>query len=184
MSIDFAKEKKRKLTTQQMYEVIDFSAQAAEDNGFMNSFIFNRALYLFAAIILFPDRKEELSHIVAENINTAWDQLLDDGTLEKMVDDFPVDMEILAECGENWYNEYEEYVHSARGLLDTIQTLSGDIVKSAAQQLKNASDEAGIREVIDIADKWGMNNEVGKSLLSEPEVEIPEESLFEPSRGA
>ena len=67
---------------------------------------------------------------------------------------------MLAEYGKTWLDEYTEYAHSARGLLDTIQMFSGDIVKAAAEQLQSATTQSGVKEVLDIADKWGMNNQI------------------------
>ena len=37
---------------------------------------------------------------------------------------------------------------------------SGDIVKAAAEQLQSATTQSGVKEVLDIADKWGMNNQI------------------------
>lgn len=179
MSVDLAQEKARKLTTQDIYDIINFSTQAAEDNGFMNSFIFQRALYLFAAIVLIPERKEEIAPMVARNINEAWDSLIEDGTIEQLIQDYDADMFMLADCGQNWYDEYTAYAHSARGLLDTIQTFTGDIVQAAAEQLKNASVESGIQDVLTIADKWGMNNELGKETTSSNVITVDPNSLFQ-----
>lgn len=176
MAIDLTLEKERSLSTQDMYDIIAFSMEAANDNGFMNSFIFNRALYLFAAIILYPENKEEYSHIIAENINTAWDKLFQEGVIDNMTKDFKVDLEMLAEYGKVWFDEYTEYAHSARGLLDTIQMFSGDIVRAAAEQLRSATVQSGVQEVQEIAEKWGMNNQIADEKQALP---ASTDSLFE-----
>lgn len=178
MAIDLVKEKESKLTSQDMYDIIAFSVEAANDNGFMNSFIFNRALYLFAAIVLYPEKKEEFSHIVANNVNSAWDKMIEDGVIEDMIATFPTELEMLAENGRVWFDEYAEYAHSARGLLDTIQMFTGDIVKAAAEQLQSASVQSGVQEVMEIADKWGMNNEVAKFETLKELPETDNESVF------
>lgn len=160
MNFDIEKELSRKLSTQDMYDIISFAVDAAMDNGFVNSFVFGRALYLYAAIVLNQSRKEEISHMVAENINDAWDALIEDGTIEDLANTYSMEMEMLAEQGEIWLKEFTGYAHSARGLLSTIQEFSGDIVASAAEQLKKASQEAGVTDVLRIADEWGMNNTI------------------------
>lgn len=172
MAIDLVKEKKCSLSTQDMYDIISFSIEAANDNGFMNSFIFNRALYLFAAIVLYPEQKEEFAHIISANVNEAWDKMMEEGIIENMVDTFPTELEMLAENGKMWFDEYTEYAHSARGLLDTIQMFTGDIVKAAAEQLQ----ASGVQEVLDIADKWGMNREVEKKDTAQA---LPADSVLE-----
>ena len=78
----------RKLTSQDIYDIIHFSAQSAEDNGFVNQYVFERALYAYAAIILYPDRKEEIGRMVSNNILDAWDALVSDGTTSDMEKNF------------------------------------------------------------------------------------------------
>ena len=64
-----------------------------------------------------------------------------------------------------------------RSLLNTIQEFSGDIVAAAVDQFKNAANETGVQEALEIADKWGMNNEVAKE---EPQSEeAKSDSMFE-----
>lgn len=152
-------EKQRRISTQDIYDIISFAVDAAEDNGFINSFILERALYEFAAIIVFPERKEEIASLVAENINTAWDVLLDDGTIDILYDDYKVEMEMLAGNARIWVEDFSTYLHSARGLLNSFQETSGNIVDQAVRALKQSAEESGVEEILDIADKWGMNRE-------------------------
>lgn len=177
MTFYLDKQKESKLSTQDRYDIISFSVDAAVDNGFVNSFIFGRALYVFAAIVLIPDRKEEISHLAAENINKAWDTLLQDGTLEKMASDFSAEMDLLSEEGGVWLNEFSKYAQSARGLLNTIQEFSGDIVQAAADQLRNSTTQSGVQSVLDIADKWGMNNTI--ELDADSKASVNDDSVFE-----
>lgn len=148
----------RKLTSQDMYDIIHFSAQSAEDNGFVNQYIFERALYAYAAIILYPDRKEEISRMVSNNILDAWDALVSDGTFLDMEKNFSADLKILGEVGSVWLDDYIKYLQSARGIFSTFQTFSGDIVESTVNRFKDAFNENDAKTVLEIADKWGMNN--------------------------
>ncbi len=172
--IFFSYEKNKKLNTQERYEIIDFAVQVAEDNGFINSFIFSRALYLFAAIILCEDRKEEIAAMVAENVNAAWDALIEDGTIEDLQEQYKQDLDNLAEEGRIWLEEYTTYLHSARGLLNTLQDFSSDIVKQAAETLQKSADNAGVTQILEVADNWGMNNSLPDSIEN-----IAAESLIE-----
>lgn len=148
----------RKLTSQDMYDIIHFSAQSAEDNGFVNQYVFERALYAYAAIILYPDRKEEISRMVSNNILDAWDALVSDGTMLDMEKNFSSDLKILGEVGSVWLDDYIKYLQSARGIFSTFQTFSGDIVESTVNRFKDAFNENDAKTVLEIADKWGMNN--------------------------
>lgn len=148
----------RKLTSQDIYDIIHFSAQSAEDNGFVNQYVFERALYAYAAIILYPDRKEEIGRMVSNNILDAWDALVSDGTTSDMEKNFSSDIKILGEVGSVWLDDYIKYLQSARGIFSTFQTFSGDIVESTVNRFKDAFNENDAKTVLEIADKWGMNN--------------------------
>lgn len=183
MSLNLDYEQVKKLSSQDMYDIIDFSIQAAEDNGFMNSFIFNRAIYLFAAIKLYPERKDELASLVATNINLAWDELISDGTIGEMLAGYEEDLEELAKNAQIWFDEFGSYIHSARGLLNTLQEFTGDIVQQAANTLQQTAKDSGVQEVIDIAEKWGSNNNpnsaLGEAAIPVQEEVIATDSLFE-----
>lgn len=158
MAILFETETAKKLTSQDMYDIIHFAAQSAEDNGFVNQFVFERALYAYAAIILYPDRKEEIGSMVSNNILDAWDALLADGTIADMNENFAVDMDALGRIGSVWLDDYIKYLQSMRGVFSVFQNFSGDIVESTVNRFKDAFNESDAQTVLDIADKWGMNN--------------------------
>lgn len=158
MAILFETETAKKLTSQDMYDIIHFAAQSAEDNGFVNQFVFERALYAYAAIILYPDRKEEIGSMVSNNILDAWDALLADGTIADMNENFAIDMDALGRIGSVWLDDYIKYLQSMRGVFSVFQNFSGDIVESTVNRFKDAFNESDAQTVLDIADKWGMNN--------------------------
>lgn len=168
-------EKQRKISTQDMYDILSFAVDAAEDNGFMNSFVFERALYEYAAIMVFQEDKEILAPKVAQNVNTAWDYMLDEGYIDRLTEEYQPELDMLADCGGRWMEEYTSYAHSARGLLDTVKMVSGDITQNMISQLKQTADQEGVSNLIQIADQWGMNN----TLESANVEEIETDSVFE-----
>lgn len=157
-------EKNIRLTMEQVCIIEDFAAQAANDGGFMNSYVFERALLVFAAIVLYPDRKDEINGMIGEgyDIRLAYQTLLESGLLEEMSKDYEGELEYLVTIGETWFQEVKEFEQSARGLLNTISDLSGDIVSQAASKLQAvASGDAKFVE--EFADKWGLNNTLPKA---------------------
>ena len=183
MAILFETETAKKLTSQDMYDIIHFAAQSAEDNGFVNQFVFERALYAYAAIILYPDRKEELGRIVSDNILDAWDALLADGTIADMNENFAVDMDALGRIGSVWLDDYIKYLQSARGILSSFQEFSGDIIQTAIEKFKTVSDEVGANQVLEIANNWGMNNNPEKEVQAIANKEKPKfEIVGEPEK--
>lgn len=183
MAILFEAETAKKLTSQDMYDIIHFAAQSAEDNGFVNQFIFERALYAYAAIIVYPDRKEELGRMVSDNILDAWDALLADGTIAEMNEKFAVDMDALGQIGSVWLDDYIKYLQSARGILSSFQEFSGDIIQTAVEKFKTVSDEVGVNQVLEIANNWGMNNNPEKEVQAIANKEKPKfEIVGEPEK--
>lgn len=175
MSLDLNKEKTSALSSAAQFDIINFSIQTAEENGFLNSFIFERALYCFAAIVLNDDRKDEISSLVAKGVIEAWEQLVEDGTMDQLVAEYKDVLDDLNDNAVRWFEEYNKYTISARGLLNNIQELSGSIVQNAANQLRAASSETGVLDILKLADEWGMNNR----LPMEEKVETkPEDSLL------
>lgn len=183
MAILFETETAKKLTSQDMYDIIHFAAQSAEDNGFVNQFVFERSLYAYAAIILYPDRKEEIGRMVSNNILDAWDALLAEGTIEDMNKNFAVDMDALGRIGSVWLDDYIKYLQSARGILSSFQEFSGDIIQTAVEKFKTVSDEVGANQVLEIANNWGMNNNPEKEVQSIANKEKPKfEIVGEPDK--
>lgn len=173
----------RTLTSQDIYDIIHFSAQSAEDNGFVNQYVFDRALYAYAAIILYPDRKEEIGRMVSNNILDAWDALVSDGTTSDMEKNFSSDIKILGEVGSVWLDDYIKYLQSARGILSSFQEFSGDIIQTAVEKFKTVSDEVGANQVLEIANNWGMNNNPEKEVQAITNKEKPKfEIVGEPEK--
>ena len=175
MSLDINKEKTSALSSAAQFDIINFSIQNAEEDGFLNSFIFERALYCFAAIVLNDDRKDEISSLVAKGVIEAWEQLIEDGTMDELIKNYAEALDDLSENAQRWFEEYQKYTTSARGLLNNIQELSGSILQNSVQQLYDASSETGVLDILKIADEWGMNN---KLPVAEKEEIKPDDSLL------
>lgn len=154
--IDLVKEKECKLSSQEVFDIINFALQTAESNGYLNSYVFERALYLYAADVLYPERKEEIVKLVIESPFTAWDALVKDGTIEKMLEEFSLELEIIAINSERWFEEFSTYSNSARGLLDNLQMFTGEIVDTAVQKFQEIK-QSGADNIINFGEKWGID---------------------------
>ncbi len=154
------------LTTKQVETIFDFAAQAAEDGGLMSHYVFRRAVLVFAASVLYPDMSEEItSEIGAQyDISAIYDKLNEDGRIQTMYEEHPDDIDYLLVCGEEWFNDTQSYAHSARGLLDALNTMSGDIVKSAFEQLQAAANSDNVQDVLRIGDALGVNRKHDTSI--------------------
>lgn len=151
--INLETEKSLALDAQERYDIISFAMDAADDNGFINSFVFERALYCYAAIMLYPEHANTMSEVVATNLITAWTTLLDGGFIDKMAKEYETTLNQLATEADAWFKEYADWAHSARGVLEMVQQFSGNIVQTAANKLTSTAEETGVSELLNIADE-------------------------------
>lgn len=172
-------EKSLHLSAQDRYDIISFAMEAADENGFINSFVFERALYCYTAIMLYPEHKDLISQAVAENLIKAWETLIENGFIEQMTKDYETELSIITQEAQSWYEEYSDWAHSARGILDTVQTFSGNIVQNAATMLKNTAQETGVEDILEVAEDWGMTRNLAAPHTNEViEKAVEESSLF------
>ena len=179
--IDLEKEKSYALSAKDRYDILTFATDVADDGGFVNSFVFERAIYCFAAILLVEDQalKADIQGRVAANLVEAWDYLIQNDIIQELIENYREDFDILGNEGANWIEDYDKYATSARGILNLVEQFSGDIVQSAATQLNNSMNETNAANIIQIADKWGLNNEVAKEKRDQKDYEEKNvESLF------
>lgn len=177
--INLETEKSLALDAQERYDIISFAMDAADDNGFINSFVFERALYCYAAIMLYPEYKEQLSELATINLISAWNKILEENIFEQMIKNYETTIVVLCKEAENWFKEYSDWAHSARGILDIVQQFSGNIMENAANKLTSTAQETGVQELLEVADEWGMTRGTLKGQPQEKIEEQDEESLFE-----
>ena len=172
-------EKTLALDAQERYNIISFAMDAADDNGFINSFIFERALYCFAAINLYPEHKDTLVKAMQISPIETLKTLIENDFIDKMIKEYGSTLDQLAAEAKIWFDEYSDWAHSARGILDIIQQFSGDVLQNAAGRLTTTVQETGVDNLLEIADEWGMNRDALKDRTEEePDLE-DQESLFE-----
>ena len=176
--INLAQEESYKLSAKDRYDILSFAIEAADDGGFVSSFVFERAMYLYAAIILDEDRANDIREKITQNLIEAWDYAIQEKIIQEMLESYKDDLDQLAEEGWSWFEEYNNYILSARGVLSFAQEFSGDIVSSAATVLKDTMEETGAKNIIDIADEWGMNRTILKSEETKEIKEENSETLF------
>ena len=164
--LDYQLERAIKLSTKQVETILDFAIQAANDNGYMSSLVFQKAMLVFSATVLYPDRKEEISAAIGSqyDISAIYDKLNEEEFFEKMDADFCETMEYLRDVSIDWFEDAKSYAHSARGLLYSLNTLSGDIVKSAVEQLQKTVQSGDVAQVLQIGDALGVNRKQDTSI--------------------
>lgn len=161
--MNLVQEKNNVFTSQETYEIISTAIDMADDDGFINSYVFERALYVCAARVLYEDKENDINASLLEDGSPliTWQKLLDDGVIEQMADEYPKSLDYLASLGQIWFEEYTEAAHSLRSLIDVIQTFMDGMSKNMGQQLDMFKQDADVQGVMDIADKWGLDRDGG-----------------------
>lgn len=158
--IDISFEKERSVKTQDMYDIISFAIESANEGGFINTFVLERAIYVYTALILNDEKREEIQKKNAISPLAAWDFIVEEGIVEELAENHAALLEQLAKYAVVWAEDRMEYEHSVRGLLDTIQTVSGDIVENMRKSLSETVENGDVKEVLKIADDWGLNRDI------------------------
>ena len=166
--MNLEQEKNNVFTPQETYEIISAAIDMADDEGFVNSYVFERALYVCAARVIYEDKFDEINESLLENGSPliTWKELLDNGTVDQMVAEYGESLNYLASLGQNWFEEYTEAAHSLRSLVDVIQTLMNGMSENMGKQLDMFKQDTDVQNVIDIADKWGLDRN-GESLFGD-----------------
>lgn len=158
-------EKAYKLSSQERYDIISNAMDAAEDDGFINQFVFIRSLYVFAARVLYPELTEQINtDLLNGSPMIVWDKMLEDGIIDNMVDDYSDELNILADEGQIWLEDFMTYRNSARGIIDVLQIFTEGIAGNMGKQLDMFKNDADIIGIQEMAEKWGLNNNGGALL--------------------
>ena len=59
--MNLEQEKNNVFMPQEVYEIISAAIDMADDDGFINSYVFERALYVCAARTLYEDKKAQIN---------------------------------------------------------------------------------------------------------------------------
>lgn len=153
------KEKAYKLSSQERYDIISRAMDAAEDDGFINQFVFVRSLYVFAARALYPELEEQIDEdLITGSPMIAWDKMLEDDIVNTMIKDYNNDLDALAEEGRIWLEDFMTYRNSARGIVDVLQVFTSSIADNMDQSLEMLKNDVDVQAALDVADKYGMHN--------------------------
>lgn len=166
--MNLEQEKNSVFTPQETYEIISAAIDMADDEGFVNSYVFERALYVCAARTLYEDKTDKINLSLLEGGSplVTWKELLDDETIDQMVAEYKESLDYLASLGQIWFEEYTEAAHSLRSLIDVIQAFTDGMAGNMGKQLDMFKQDIDVQNVVDIADKWGLDRD-GGSLLGE-----------------
>lgn len=153
--IDLVFEKDDIFSAQDKYDIINFALAAAEESGFLNRFVFERALWLFAMYALDKDNAE-LRNELLTNILMAWDKYCKNGDLEKFQQEYAASLDNLGAEADLIYEEYQQYAISIKGSIDGLQLVGDDTIQAALTKFQSLKDDQDVQRIMKISESWGM----------------------------
>jgi hypothetical protein len=160
MSINIEMEKNRTISSQEAYDVVQFAIAVAASDNVIDSFVFSRSLYIALALVLYPERKDEISAHVEDGALQVWDMLLKDGTIDDMLTNYSSDCDFVAEVGNEMFEDFCKYNDSFRGIIDALSTIISDSVSNLTGELKQITDSKELKQVLQLAAKLGIQPDI------------------------
>ena len=157
------------LTSQEIYDMINSCIEEAEDNGFLNQFVFERALVCHEVLLLIEDLDDIDGPMVAENPLTAFDHFLEMGYIQNLVKNHTATVDYIGKIAAQYFEDYEKYLLSIGGVLNKAEIFSSEVLQNMAGQFNDLTKNGDIQETLKIANDWGMNRQP-------PQVENPVDS--------
>ena len=157
------------LTSQEIYDMINSCLEEAEDNGFLNQFVFERALVCHEVLLLIEDLDDVDGPMVAENPLTAFDHFLEMGYIQNLVKNHTATVDYIGKVAAQYFADYEKYLLSIGGVLNKAEIFSSEVLQNMAGQMNDLTKNDEIKETLKIAKEWGMDRQP-------PRVENPVDS--------
>ena len=139
------------LTSQEIYDMINSCLEEAEDNGFLNQFVFERALVCHEVLLLIEDLDDIDGPMVAENPLSAFDHFLEMGYIQNLVKNHTATVDYIGKIAAQYFADYEKYLLSIGGVLNKAEIFSSEILQNMAGQMNDLTKNGDIQETLKIA---------------------------------
>ena len=139
------------LTSQEIYDMINSCLEEAEDNGFLNQFVFERALVCHEVLLLIEDLDDIDGPMVAENPLTAFDHFLEMGYVQNLIKNHAATVDYIGKIAAQYFADYEKYLLSIGGVLNKAEIFSSEVLQNMAGQMNDLTKNDEIKETLKIA---------------------------------
>jgi hypothetical protein len=141
------------LTSQEIYDMINSCLEEAEDNGFLNQFVFERALVCHEVLLLIEDLDDIDGPMVAENPLTAFDHFLEMGYIQNLIKNHTATVDYIGKVAAQYFEDYEKYLLSIGGVLNKAKIFSSEVLQNMAGQMNDLTKNGDIQETLKIANE-------------------------------
>ena len=157
--INLENEKKSVLSAKDMNDLMSFAVGEAENNGYINRYVFERAMYTYLYLLLCDkEEKGEIQDSFNENgVLVVWQELVASGKIEKMLEEHPVEVQLVVDACNTTFEDYTGYAKSVRAAMTSIQSVGNDVMRNSLKQMSEMLTSEQYQDIMDIAEKWGMS---------------------------
>lgn len=149
------------LPTADVVSRIEAALNAAEIDGFVNPVAFGTVLWLYLVVAIKPELADELDKLSeTDGVFAAVDKLQKDGVIAEIMKTNEKDIAYAFNLADLWYRQYAKFTPTFAGQVGKLSFLTEDFVKDALQGLQKVMSEGNAEKVMQIAEAWGMDNEL------------------------
>lgn len=155
---------KHSVPTVEIIGMIESCLAMAEIDGFINPVAVNSILWLYLAMKLVPEKADEIESMSQSDsgIFGTVDYLQNEGIIAKLCEEHADDVNYAFSLAEAWYRQYVKFVPTFAGQIGKMSFLTEDFVKDALQGVQKILSEGNVDKIMQIAETWGMDNELTK----------------------
>lgn len=161
--INLKNEKDCRFSAQTVYDIIAGATDFANEDGFVNPFVFERALYLLAYASSNEEVRESIATQLTEGatILEVWDKIIAEreDEFDQFINEYSLDLKHIAEEASLWQEDYLKYVTSPRGLIEGLSPILEGLAEKLSGQMSSLQNDERLKEALNIANKWGMDME-------------------------
>lgn len=161
--INLKNEKDCRFSAQTVYDIIAEATDFADEDGFVNPFVFERALYLLAYASSNEEVRESIATQLTEGITIleVWDKIIaeKEDEFDQFINEYSLDLKYIAEEASLWQEDYLKYVTSPRGLIEGLSPILEGLAEKLSGQMSSLQNDERLKEALSIANKWGLDME-------------------------
>lgn len=141
--------------TQEQYDIINAALDNAEDNGFLNAFVFERALICHEILHLNIDFDEDdpTTEEVNNNPLIAFDHYVAQGYVTQLSQEYKATADYMSKLAATYFEDYREYLLSLGGVINKSEIFSSQVLQNMAKQLQGVTENSEIKDVLNIANE-------------------------------
>lgn len=153
------------LPTADVISRIEAALNTAEIDGFINPVAFGTILWLYLIVAIKPELANELDKVSeTDGVFAAMDKLQKDGVIAEIMKTNEKDIAYAFNLADLWYRQYAKFTPTFAGQIGKLSFLTEDFVKDAIQGVQKVLSEGNAEKVMQIAEAWGMDNELTKEV--------------------